>query len=269
MKINYTYIFFILFFFGNITISPAQLIIQDSRIKREIEPASTVLDTLLIQNSSTAQLKVKVYWQDFDYQSPYYEGVKEFSPVGTSDYSCHDYVSFSPKEMTLPAYGKDEVKYSINVPENFQGGCNGVMFFEIGGTSPDSKVGVSIVTRIGALFFLESTNKTKSAQITDIAIKEDILQGKVVNRGNVVLFPKGVYYVLNKDGFVEDRGQVNPIYLPPSKKADFQFALPDKLKIGKYTLVLTFDLEGGDNAVKEVDLSKKNNNEVVIVETRN
>ncbi len=257
MKNFYLVLLFICIFYGGIP-SPAeaQLVLQKSVVQHDIPKGGTVVDSFDVTNSTNKPLGIKLYWQDFIYKAPYDKGAKDFMPAGTSDYSCADMVTFSPTNLTLPPFGKENIKYSFKTPEDFQGGCDGVLFFEMDRDVSKAKMGMSFVTRIGALFFLESTDKDKTADVKDFSFDQARLQGSFHNQGNIVLFPKGIYYILNEDGLVEDRGEVNKLYIPPGARADFHFSVPEALDAGTYTVVLTFDLDGGDSIVKEADFTK-------------
>ncbi len=272
IKLMHRFIHIIPFFFVGLLGMPgrvsAQLIIQKSVIKHEMAPGSGIVDSLEVTNSTNKPLAVKLYWQDFIYRQPFDKGNKEFMPSGTSDYSCADKITFSPNTITLPPFGKQEVKYSVKVPESFKTGCDGVLFFEMSPDVAKSRIGMSFVTRIGTLFFLESTDANKSAKVEDLALNGGVLQGNFHNQGDVVLFPKGVFFFLSEDGLVEDRGEVNKLYVPPQAKADFQFVIPETLPPGKHTVVLTFDLERGDSVVIEVDFNKNPEGDINLVATR-
>ncbi|MFA5261669.1 MAG: hypothetical protein WC450_10615 [Candidatus Omnitrophota bacterium] len=246
----------------------AQLIIQKSVIKHEMSPGSGTVDSLEVTNSTNKPLAVKLYWQDFIYRQPFNKGNKEFMPSGTSDYSCANMITFSPNTIALPPFGKQEVKYSVKVPESFKTGCDGVLFFEMSPDVAKARIGMSFVTRIGTLFFLESTEANKSATVEDMALNGGSLLGNFYNQGDVVLFPKGVFFFLSEDGLVEDRGEVNKLYVPPQAKADFQLVVPETIPPGKHTVVLTFDLESGDSVVIEVDFNKNPEGTMTLVATR-
>ena len=246
----------------------AQLILQKSVLQHTVAPGAGVVGSIEVTNSTNKPLGVKLYWQDFIYQPPYDKGGKDFMPSGTSDYTCADMVTFSPSTLTLPPFGKDEVKYSVKAPGDFKSGCDGVLFFEMNPDVKKARIGMSFVTRMGALFFLESTEADKSAGIGGLAFNQGTMRGEFQNIGNVVLFPKGVYYILNDAGMVVDRGELKKQYVPPQARTNFDLPVPDILKPGTYTVVLTFDLDQGDSVVKEADFSKTSSGEFKLLTTR-
>jgi len=233
----------------------AQLVMEKSRIEETVKPGDTLVDSITLHNKSDEPMALSVYWQDFDYLPPF-DGQKKFTPAGTSQYTMSSWIAFSPDELTIPPHGKKDVNFTIKVPSDAVGGHYGVLFFERGSRQKKDVTGVNIVTRLGALFFIESTNKNKSAAIKNIEIKEKALKGVFENKGNIIFFPRGIYYIMDHEGMVLSRGEVKKIYLPPGNEAPFSIDLSDELKEGEYTLVLTFDLNEGNSVVKEVDLKK-------------
>ena len=73
---------------------------------------------------------------------------------------------------------------------------------------------------------------------------------------------------MDKEGLVVAREEVKKIYLPPANEATFSIDLPESLKAGDYTLVLTFDLGEGDSLVKEVDFNKSSTGSFKILAQR-
>lgn len=74
--------------------------------------------------------------------------------------------------------------------------------------------------------------------------------------------------MMNSEGVVFDRGEVDTLYLPPEQGAPFFITVSDKVPQGAYTLVLTFDLGDGDSLVEEIDFAKKDNSSVEILQVR-
>ncbi|MCK5215763.1 MAG: hypothetical protein KAR05_10475 [Candidatus Omnitrophica bacterium] len=234
----------------------AQLLIEKGKTRQDIEPGTTVFDTISVHNTSKKKLDVKVYWQDFEYVAPYYDGAKEFLPPGTSSRSLAGWVTIKPTSFSLPPQASREVAYSIKVPKYIKGGYNGIMFFELDAQKPDERLGVSIVTRIGSLFFLDSIDRDKTVKLEKFKIEDGSLAGAFINAGDIIMIPDVTYFILNREGMVEDRGGLRKFYLPPEKKAEFQLSLNKELKPGKYSIILTFDLGDGDSLVREIDILK-------------
>lgn len=254
---------------GIANLAQAQILMEKSKVNLTVAPGETVVDHINLHNTGEITKSIKIYWEDFEYIHPF-NGKKTFLPPGTSQYSMSDWITYAPIEVTIPPKSKKKIDFTINVPIDAVGGHYGVLFFEdipTGGTG--SNVGVSIITRLGSLFYIDSTNKDKSATIEDIKVYDDEFVGKFLNQGNIFMIPKGVYYVMDKDGLVVTRGEVGKIYLPPSAKTSFSVSLADVKRPGEYMLVLTFDLDEGDSVVSEIDFLINQDRSLHIHQVRN
>ncbi len=245
----------------------AQLLIEEGKVNLTVDPGQTIVNSLLVHNTSAEAFHVKVYWQDFKYKEPY-DGKKDFLPSGSAPDSMAGWITFSPQEFDLPAYSKQKVTYTLKVPGEVKGGHYGVLFFEKGSLEKDKRTGVRVVTRVGCLFFTEARDRNKGGKIEALSLQGAALTGVFRNAGDVIVLAQGIYYIMDKEGMVIDRGELSRFYLPPAAKADFKLELPENLASGKYTLVLTFDLEEGDTLVKEVDLEKTDQNTIRLLQER-
>ena len=232
----------------------AQLFLEQGKVNLTVSGGDHTNGTLLIHNTSSEKANIKLYWEDFEYKAPY-DGTKEFLPAGTAPASAGQWVSFSPQNFTLPAFGQQRVDYTVSVPSVIQEGHYGVLFFERSSDSPASNAGVTLVTRVGCLFFVEPKDKAKKAVFQDIALKANGITANFVNQGNVILIPRTTYYVMQKDGLVLLRGEAKKLYVPPGASAPFEISLKKKLEPGHYTMVVNADLEEGDVQIKEIGLA--------------
>jgi P pilus assembly chaperone PapD len=237
------------------TPAQAQLFLEQGKLVLPTTPGTRLNNTLTVHNTTDRNVAVKVYWDDFEYQPPF-EGTKSFLPAGTSPLTTAKWVTFSPREFTLPPFSEKKVDYLISVPENSTGGHYGVLFFETSGERPAGDKGVTIATRVGCLFFLEPKDKSKSSQIDHVAVDGDQLVADFTNNGDVILTPESEYYVLDASGVAVDRGKITNMYLPPGQTAHFHIPLEKDIPSGTYTAVVNFDLQDGDVLVKEIDFTK-------------
>ena len=246
----------------------SQVVLDKGKMKLIITPGETANGALTLSNDTDEDIPLKAYFEDFIYLPPY-DATKKFLAAGSTDYSFSQWVFFSPQEFIVPAQGKKELNYVIKPPENISGGYYGVLFFERDRDSSDPQQGgIKIITRIGCLFFLEADDKYKKAVLEDLSTQNNTLSGYLVNTGNVILLANSVFYVMDEEGMVADRNKLKTFYLPPGKKVLMEIVDLDKLSSGRYTIVLTFDLEEGDVFVKEIDFVKEGFGELKIIETR-
>ena len=241
----------------------AQLFLEQGKVILTVSGGEHTNGTLLIHNTSSEQANIKVYWEDFEYKAPY-DGTKEFLPAGTSPISASQWVSFSPQTFSLPAFGQQRINYTVSVPSVIQEGHYGVLFFERSSDLPTSDAGVTLVTRVGCLFFIEPNNKNKTAALQNIALKADSLTADFVNQGNVILIPRTTYYIMRQDGLVLLRGEAKKLYVPPGASAPLEIPFKKKLDQGHYTVVVNSDLEDGDVVVKEIGLSVDDAGQITI-----
>ena len=252
---------------GMTSIARAQILIEEGKIKKIVEPGQTMVGTLLVHNTSSEPFRIRAYWQDFKYTEPF-DGKKDFIAPGTVTLGMSEWINFSPPEFSLPAYGKQKITYTIKVPSSTRGGHYGVLFFEKGALDKKNQSGVRVVTRVGCLFFMEAKSRSKAGKVEDLSLNNKSLKGFFHNTGDVIELPQGIYYIMDKEGMVVDRGELNRFYLPPGARTDFAIKFPDNLGSGKYTIVLTFDLEEGDTLVKEADLDKDDQGAVHLLQER-
>ena len=232
----------------------AQLFLEQAKVSLDVSGGEHLNGSLLIHNTSSDAMNIRVYWEDFEYKAPY-DGTKNFLPAGTAPASASQWVTFSPQTFTMPAFGQQKIDYTVSVPSQIEEGHYGVLFFERSVTGKLNNEAVSLVTRIGCLFFIEPGNKSKKAVLQDIVLKADSLTVSFVNQGNVILIPHTTYYVMQEGGLVLNRGESKKLYVPPGVSASLEVPLKKKLDPGHYTLVVNSDLEGGDVVVKEIGLA--------------
>jgi len=233
----------------------AQLFLENGKETLAVSGGDHLNGTLLIHNTSSDPAEIKVYWEDFEYKPPF-DGTKNFLPAGTAAASASQWVTFSPQAFNMPGFGQQKIDYTVTVPSVIQEGHYGVLFFERSSNATlSSDKGVTLVTRVGCLFFVEPKDKSKKAVIQDIKLKANSLAASFANQGNVILIPHTTYYIMQEGGLVLLRGEVNKLYVPPGASAPLEISLKKKLNPGHYTLVINSDLDEGDVVVKEIGLA--------------
>jgi len=230
----------------------AQLFLENGKETLAVSGGEHVNGSMIIHNTSPDPAAIKVYWEDFEYKTPY-DGTKNFLPAGTAPSSASQWVTFSPQEFTLPGMGQQRVDYSITVPPSIQEGHYGVLFFEKNNGPINDEKEINLVTRVGSLFFIEPKDKVKKAALEDINLKANSFNASFVNQGNVILIPHTTYYIMQGQGLVLLRGDANKLYVPPGASASLVIPLKKKLDAGHYTMVVNADLEEGDVVVKEIN----------------
>lgn len=242
----------------------AQVMIEQGKVIIKANPGETIVNKLPIHNTSTTNsINLRAYWEDFIYTEPF-AGEKDFMAAGTSEYSASRWINFSPQQFTLQPKGSQMISYSIQIPVDAKGGYYGVLFLEEGEGKMDSNIGVSVVTRVGALFFIEVTNSTRKCKVDNLKFADKKFSGDFANLGDVILIPDATYYILDEEGLVAERGEIKKFYLPPQKTAIFEVETGEKLPAGKFTAIFTFDFGGGENFTYEFDFEKSEDQVIVI-----
>jgi len=231
----------------------AQLFLENAKVSLSVSGGERINGSLLIHNTSSVVMSMRVYWEDFEYKSPY-DGTKNFLPAGTAPRSASQWVAFKPQVFTIPAFGQQSVDYTVSVPSQIEEGHYGVLFFERTPSPSENPHEITIVTRVGSLFFIEPSIKNKKAVIQDIGLQGNSIIASFVNQGNITLIPHTTYYIMQNDGMVLYRGDSKNLYVPAGATAKIEIPLKKKLSQGHYTVVLNSDLDEGDVVVKEIGL---------------
>ena len=92
--------------------------------------------------------------------------------------------------------------------------------------------------------------------------------GDFTNSGNSFLHAKGVFYVMDNEGMIYDRGELRELYLLPGDSAGMVIDLSKSTSTGVYTMVVTFDMEEDDALIKEIDFSLDSSGNVTVLEER-
>ncbi len=245
----------------------AQLLLEEGKVVRSLKAGETVMGQVKINNTSEREISVKAYWQDFNYVSPF-DGAKKFLPAGETPHSCAKWVNFMPQSFTLKPYEKKEVSYTIKFPQDAQGGYYGVLFFEDTVGQKNSATGLNVVARLGCLFFLETAGSLRQGAVLKIAASGNRISGEFQNKSQIILIPRGIFYMINSEGMIVGRGEIDPLYLPPGQGAPFFVNVSEKVATGAYTAVVTFDLGDGETLVKEIDFTKKQNSSIEVLKVR-
>ncbi|MFH1458666.1 MAG: hypothetical protein ABIG31_05875 [Candidatus Omnitrophota bacterium] len=233
----------------------AQLVLDKREIKVGAKRGETVSGSITVSNLYNKDVTLKAYCEDFMYKPPY-RGFKTLLPLGSTPRSCGQWITLTTPLFIVPSKGKQEITYTIKVPQDAKGGYYAVLFFEKGGDAISGEKGVGIKEKAGCAFYLETANKEKKAKIEDIAVSKDGIQGYLVNLGDCLLLSQGSFYAMDDKGIVADRGQIDKYYLPAGEKVLFSAKVSSNVPAGKYTLMINFEMEEGKTLIKEVDFSK-------------
>lgn len=221
--------------------------IDKPKIRAQIASGGSESGSITIINTTEDRADIKVYLEDWKY-SPTQDGAKDFAPPGTTPLSCAQWISFYPAEFTLPAYGSQQVFYSIKVPPGAEGGHYAILFFEtvMGTTKNEQGVDIVIKGRIGSLFYIEAGAVKRKAALSDLAVTgrqgEYRIDAVLKNIGNVDITAKGAFNIIDNKGMVFARGQFNDVYTFAGEQAKISSTFSKSIPAGNYDLIITLDL---------------------------
>lgn len=237
------------------SLSFAQLSLNKREAKIEIQPGHVVKGSIVVNNSSNKVLLLNAYFEDFTFTSPYDNGAINFLPLGSVPQSCGKWFSILPDSFAIPAKTKQEITYSIKIPNTAKGGYYGMLWFERSAAKSGGK-GVGLVIREGCKFFLETQSNHKEAKIIDISVENGSIKGYLSNTGDVMLIAQYTSYIIDANNIISDRGAIQKYYLPAGEKALFDVKVSKNVLQGKNTLFLNFDLGDNKLLIKEIDFTK-------------
>jgi len=244
------------------SLSFAQLSLSKREIKIEVKSGQNLKGSIILENSSNENLTLKTYFEDFTLIPPY-NGTMNFLPLGSTSVSCGKWFSIIPDSFIIPAKKKQEITYSIKVPNTVKGGYYGVLWFERSSATSAEK-GVSLVIREGCKFFLETQDIHKKAGIVDIVAEKDSIKGNLLNSGDGMLISQGTFYIIDANNIISDRGTMQKFYLPAGEKASFGVKVSNNVLQGRNTLFINLDFGENKLLVKEIDFTKDSTGNVKI-----
>ena len=227
---------------------------------------------------------MRLYLEDW-YYLPGGSGAKEFLPPNSTPTSACPWITFSPADVTVPAFGKQQINYAINVPPGATGARFATLFFETlfsKGTFLDSgrSAGLDVNIRVATLFYVEVKGTIeRTAKINNLKItpaKEEKESLDIVldfeNTGNTDITTAGSFSLMNNEGLVSARGAFNSVYAFPGGKGTLLGTWKGKIPSGDYNLVITVDLGKaltdagigrGPLVTKEATVTIGENNQIV------
>ena len=246
--------------FLNVSYSEAATIrISTPRVELDLAPGETYSGEIIAENPEDQPIKAKIYVEDWIY-APGGTGEKKFSPVASTPLSASKWITFTPAEDTIKPFGRITARYTVTVPADAKGAYYSVLFFEtILGTAKDEEgVNVLVAGRIGALFFVQVKGTVaRQGKIQSVEIKNpegnkpmEILT-TFQNSGNVDVTLGGNFLVMDPQGKIRGRGDLNKIYTFPGSTESGKTQWVGRLPKGSYQLLLTYDLGKGKNLVEE------------------
>jgi hypothetical protein len=257
---------------------------SQSKIRVVVSPGERAFGEITLDNPTAEDKSMRLYLEDW-YYLPGGTGAKEFLPANSSSTSACSWITFSPAEAVVPAFGKQRINYSVNVPKNATGARFATLFFETlisKGVLPESdrSAGLDINVRVATLFYVEVKGTVeRTAKISNLEIKpaKETKESLDItldfeNTGNTDITTSGNFSLMNDEGLVSARGAFNNVYTFPGGKGTLLGVWKDVIPAGNYDLVVTVDLGKaltdagtgrGPVIIKEASVTVGENNQIV------
>lgn len=257
---------------------------NQSKIRVVVAPGERAFGEITLDNPTDEAKSMRLYLEDW-YYLPGGSGAKEFLPANSIPTSACPWITFYPADVTVPAFGKRKINYSVTVPPDATGARFATLFFETlisKGTLSDSgrSAGLDINVRVATLFYIEVKGTVeRTAKISNLNIQPSKeTKGSLditldfENTGNTDITTSGNYSLMNNEGLVSARGALNSVYTFPGGKGSLLGTWKDKIPAGDYDLVITVDLGKaltdagtgrGPVVTKEASVTIGENNQIV------
>ena len=257
---------------------------NQSKIRVVVSPGERAFGEITLSNPTDQVKSMRLYLEDW-YYLPGGSGAKEFLPANSIPTSACSWITFSPADVTVPAFGKQRINYSVNVPADATGARFATLFFETligkGDLSGSGRsAGLDFNVRVATLFYIEVKGTIeRAAKISNLNIQPSKeAKGPLditldfENAGNTDITTSGNFSLMNNEGLVSARGVFNNVYTFPGGKGSFLGVWKDKIPSGDYDLVITVDLGKaltdagvgrGPVITKEASVTIGENNQIV------
>ncbi len=205
-----TCFFIILFILAIIpAIILATISVSPTLYELQIPRGQSFTDAIRVMNVGKAEITIKVYLSDFDFQV---NGNIRFPDAGTDKYSLADYLRLNPTTVDLEPGEEKIVRFTVTMPQDLEGDYQGILFFQTqpkGINSPASGKQIMLSTRIGAGIYAAAKNTVNySSEIPGLFLKQvqapdnSSFHYALIyhNNGNIHLRPAGKVKILDAAG---------------------------------------------------------------------
>ncbi len=187
--------FFVLF--GSLVVKAQVIVIGELTQEKNVSPGDSYNGTVMLQNVGTDSGEVKVYLQDYLFS---FNGTSQYLKQGTVQRSNNAWISFSPKQVSVPPKERSIVNYTVNVPrvDTLRGTYWSMLIVEPVseiGPAPEKGIAVHTVIRYGIQIItnIGDTGSRKLKFLHTKLLKEKgkrFLQVDIENDGERILRPK-------------------------------------------------------------------------------
>jgi hypothetical protein len=231
--------------------------INPLKVEEKMLPGEIKEGTITLSNSQKEVMHLKIYVQDWAYDSSQGNGTKKFASPGLLPFSCSGWLRVYPEQLSLSPGESQKIRYILSVPADAHGGYHSALFFESALAQNQEGV-VNISGRLASLIYVEVTGTIKrECKINSFRLTREEhskileLQLDFKNRGNTHLAIEPTFNLLNREGALVARGAFPKIYTLPNDSVTKTTTWPGNLSEGVYDVILTVDLGENQVLVKE------------------
>lgn len=226
--------------------------------EKEADPGGTYKGTVQLRNNGESPQEVKIYQTDYLF---FCDGRNIYGEPGKDPRSNADWITFSPRRLTISPRGTAQVNYTVEVPDNktLTGTYWSMIMIEgISSSSPEAvrqekdKVtfGISQVIRYGLQMRTQigDTGTRKLKFLKTRLLKEDkrrILQLDIENIGERLLRPALWAELYDEKGKSVGKFEGGKLGVYPATSVRFRIDLSQVPK-GKYKALVVADCGGDD-----------------------
>ena len=203
-------ILFLLLFFGllvSLRLNAQIVVVGELTQEKNVSPGDSYNGTIMLQNVGTDSGEVKIYLQDYLFQ---FNGTSQYLKPGTVQRSNSAWITFSPKQVSVPPRERSIVNYTVNVPQTdtLKGTYWSMLIVEPVseiGPAPEKGIAVHTVIRYGIQIItnIGDTGSRKLKFLHTKLLKEKgkrFLQVDIENTGERILRPKLLVELYDKMG---------------------------------------------------------------------
>ena len=183
--------------FSSLVVKAQVIVIGELTQEKDVSPGDSYNGTIMLQNVGPDSGEVKVYQQDYLFS---FNGTSQYLKPGTVQRSNSAWVTFSPKQISVPPKQRSIVNYTVNVPsvDTLRGTYWSMLIVEPVseiGPAPEKGIAVHTVVRYGiqVITNIGDTGSRKLRFLHTKLLKEKgkrFLQVDIENTGERILRPK-------------------------------------------------------------------------------
>ena len=232
----------------DIGLSPPRLTLTGS-------PGETLTETVTLITDAAEPLQISAEINDWTLGSA---GDISFFPAGSVAYSAAGWTALENTDFFLPAHSSLDLRVSITIPEDAEGGTyHEMVFFEVVPPAvATSGVGVVTTTRIGLTIYVTvAGSEQNGAEVVDFFQGDDGLTLAVANTGNTLMRLGGHIELRDETGEVAHTLDVPDMPVLRDSERELTLALPEDVTPGFYLALALIEDGRGELLVAELPIS--------------